>query len=469
MHLVRLMSNYFFFFVLFICFSITSFSQENSPFSRYGIGDIYPQQNITSRAMGGISSTVTSTQFINTANPASYSSLGLVTYDFALTIDSRTLLSKTPVERYGSVNFLPSYLTLGMPLTKPGNRNGASLVFGLRPSTRINYSVQEGNRIPYDSLGVTDSLNSLHEGNGGLNQVFFGLGKVWKGKKNPNNSFSIGFNAGYEWGSKDISNKVHFPSDSTYQNWYSSNSTDSTSFWGFFLNPGVMASFTVAESTNQITKLKNSYVLVVGGSGMLAQNLKASKDITRETFSYKADGRITPIDSVLKTDGIAGKINIPYSINGGIMLNKLVSNGPFSVKQWGIGVEYNFTPWSKYLDYGMPDKVEDSWFIRGGVEFCPNPINGKGIVSTGTYRFGYYNGRDYQNADGNGYKINAFTFGYSFNLRKYHSYDRQYTMINTAVEFGKRGSSVNNVTENFFKLSLGLSLSDIWFVKRKYD
>ncbi len=450
MHLVRRMSNYFFFCVLLLCFSITSFSQENSPFSRYGIGDLYPQQNIASRAMGGLSSTVTSTQFINTVNPASYGSLGLVTYDFALTIDSRTLLSKTPVERYGSVNFLPSYLTLGLPLTKAGNRNGAALVFGLRPATRINYSIGEGSRISYDSLGVTDSLHGLHEGNGGLNQVFLGLGKTWRGKKNPNNSFSIGFNAGYEWGSKYVSNKVTFPADSTFENWYSSNSTDSTDFWGFFLNPGLMASFTLAQNTNQITKLKNSYVLVVGGSGVFEQNLKAARDLTRETFFYKSDGSTSSLDSVLKTNDISGKINVPLNFNGGFMLNKMVSNGPYSVKQWGIGVEYNYTPWSKYLDYGLPDKVEDSWFIRGGVEFSPNPINGRGIVSTGTYRFGYYNGRDYQNADGNGYKVNAFTLGYSFNLRKYHSYDRQFTMINTAIEFGKRGSSVNNITENFF-------------------
>ncbi len=463
------MANYFFFCILFLCFSIISFSQENSPFSRYGIGDFYPQQNIASRAMGGLSSTVTSTQFVNTVNPASYGSLGLVTYDFALSIDSRTLLSKTPVEKYSSVNFIPSYLTLGLPLTKAGNRNGASLVFGLRPSSRINYSIKDGDRISYDSLGVTDSLNSLHDGNGGLNQVFMGLGKAWRNKKNNNNSFAIGLNFGYQWGTKYLSNKVNFPADSTNENWYGSNSTDSTDIWGIFLSPGIMASFTVAEKTDELTKLKNSYVLVIGGAGTLKQNMKGTKDLTRETFYYKDDGSVIPLDSVLKTNDVPGTIKLPFSINGGIMLNNMVSNGPFSVKKWGIGIEYNFTPWSKYLDYGLSDRVNDSWFIRGGVEFSPNPINGRGIVSTGTYRFGYYNGKDYQNADGNGYKINAFTLGYSFNLRKYHSYDRQYTMINTAIEFGKRGSSVNNVTENFFKFSLGLSLSDIWFVKRKYD
>lgn len=230
-----------------------------------------------------------------------------------------------------------------------------------------------------------------------------------------------------------------------------------------------MVSFTVGEKTDPISKLKNSYVLTVGASGTLEQKLDASRDFTRETFYYKDDGDIVPVDSVNRVGTLHGNITLPMSFNGGLMLNNMISNGPFTVKKWGIGVEYNFAQWSKYRDYGQADKLNNSSFIRGGIEFSPNPLTGKGIFSNGIYRFGYYNGKDYIDADGNGYKTQAFTLGYSFNLRKYHSYDRQFTMINTALEFGKRGSTVNNVTENFFKISVGLSLSDIWFIKRKYD
>jgi hypothetical protein len=474
MHLVKPMANYFFLCVIFLLIYSISYSQENSPFSRYGIGDLYPQQNVASRGMGGLSAAFTSSQAINTMNPASYGALNIVTYEFGLSIDSRSLLSKTPVDKYKSINFLPSYLQFGVPLTKPGNKNGAGLVFGIRPSTRINYSVEEGNRIYYDSLGTSDSLHGLHEGNGGLNQVFFGLGKTWKfkekDKNKPNyNSVSVGFNAGYEWGTKFISNKVDFPSDSTYENWYHSNSTDSTQYWGFFLNPGIMASFKLKEYTNPLSKIINSYVLVVGGSGTIEQDLNATRALTRETFYYQSNGEATGLDSVLKVSGVKGRINIPASFNGGFMLNKMLSNGPFQIKKWSVGVDYSFTQWTKYLNYGLPDRLEDSWFLRAGVEYSPNPLGNTSVFSTGIYRFGYYTGKDYQNADGNGYDVHAFTLGYSFNLKRYHSYEKQFTMINTAIEFGKRGSGVNNVTENFFKFSLGLSLSDIWFIKRKYD
>lgn len=458
MHLVKPTANYIFLCLVFSFIHLISYSQENSPFSRYGLGDLYPQQNITSRGMGGLSAAYTSTQAINTYNPASYGSLALVTYEFGLSIDARTLLSQNPVATFRSTNFLPSYLQLGVPL----NKKGLGLVFGLRPVTRINYSIEQGSRIHYDSLGITDSLHTLYEGNGGLNQVFLGLGKRWK-------NFSVGFNAGYEWGSKFVSTKIDFPADSSYQAWYRSNSSDTTHFWGLFLNPGIMANFTLKESVDPVSKLKSSYQLVLGGSGTLEQDLNATRDITRETFIYKDDGEIVPLDSVLKIPGVHGRINIPLTLNAGFMINKLIANGPFQVKKWGFGVDYTSTQWKKYLDYGFPDQLTNSWFIRGGAEFSPDPLNGKNMFNTGVYRVGYYRGKDYINADGNGYNIQAFTLGYSFNLRRFHSYDKQFTMINTAVEFGKRGSSVNNITENFFKFSLGLSLSDVWFIKRKYD
>src|SRR5436309_14383926 len=97
--------------VLLCCSHLSA--QENSPFSRYGLGDLYPQQNIATRGMGGVSAAYVSEQALNTVNPASYSALryvnvfggskgALVTYDFGLSIDSRTLRSNTPFSSYRS-------------------------------------------------------------------------------------------------------------------------------------------------------------------------------------------------------------------------------------------------------------------------------------------------------------------------------------------------------------------------------
>ena len=86
-----------------------------------------------------------------------------------------------------------------------------------------------------------------------------------------------------------------------------------------------------------------------------------------------------------------------------------------------------------------------------------------------TYRAGFYYGKDAVNADGNDLSIYGLTFGTGLPIRKWRSFDNQYTIINTAIEIGKRGNNKNNITESFFRVSLGFNLSDIWFVKRKYD
>ena len=45
----------------------------------------------------------------------------------------------------------------------------------------------------------------------------------------------------------------------------------------------------------------------------------------------------------------------------------------------------------------------------------------------------------------------------------------QYTLINLAIEYNKRGNNSNLLKDDLFRVSLGLSLSDLWFIKRKYE
>ena len=45
-----------------------------------------------------------------------------------------------------------------------------------------------------------------------------------------------------------------------------------------------------------------------------------------------------------------------------------------------------------------------------------------------------------------------------------------FSNININFEYGKRGTTYYNlVEENYFNISIGLSLSDKWFIKRKFD
>ncbi len=448
------------------CFLYVS-AQENSPFSRYGLGDIYPNQNIATRGMGGITAGYYNEQALNTINPSSYSALryiniyggakgALISYDFGLSIDARTLRSADPVGSHKSANFLPSYIQLGIPLSSKAaakNRN-AGLVFGLKPATRINYSVQNVQRTSIDSM------ESLYEGSGSLNQVFIGLGKRW-------GNLSIGFNGGYEFGKKDISTKIIFLNDSV--NYYKSNSAVNTNFWGFYFSPGISYNIKLSEVEGKNNTYKDAYFLRLGGSATLKQKLKASTDTHSETFLYNENTGTSTIDSLYELKDQKGDITVPLTYNAGFMLSKKYTVGENSIAtKWAFGADYSAGQWVDYRFYNKSDELVNSWMIRAGGEFVPNLLS-TNFLSRSTYRFGFYTGKDYINADGNDYKIKAITLGFGFNLKRWTSYDNQSTFINTSIEFGKRGTNVNNVTENFFKLSLGLSLADLWFVRRKYD
>ncbi len=438
------------------CFLFSVHAQENSPFSRYGLGEYYTNQHIISRSLGGITAAYADGlnnnvgQSINFNNPATYGSLYMVSFDLGLTIDSRSLRSASPVGKFTSNNFYPSYLAVGVPLKRA---KGLGLAFGLKPVSRINYSINNFEKV------AGDSLQTLYEGSGGINQAFVGIGKKWK-------TFSIGFNTGYNFGRKEISTRKVFLNDTV--SYYQSNSTTSTNFGGVFLNGGLQYEISLQKKTNTAAKTSENYLLRFGLTGALQQNLSASQNIDRQTFTYGTNGDIK-IDSISSQDNIKGTILLPATYAAGVTLHKTSTNSRGLFELWSIGAEYTSTQWTKYRFYNQPDKLANSWQFKMGVQFSPDPLSGRGYWNNVNFRAGFYVGKDYVNADGNGLKQYGVSFGAGLPVRKWNSYTDQFTVVNTALQFGKRGSGVNNITESYIQFSLGISMSDIWFVKRRYD
>jgi hypothetical protein len=429
------------FFFLFLLISLYVTAQENSPFSRYGLGDTYPSQNIINRAMGGVASTYANGQSVNLSNPAAYSELKIVTYDLGLTLDTRSLKSVNPVLKYSSVNLTPSYVALGLPLSKKHN---LGLAFGLKPLSKVSYSIEQSVRLP------ADSMHYLYEGDGGLYQAFVGVGKRWGGLR-------LGINTGYMFGRKE-NNTIATPVDSFST--YKSNSQTLTTYNKIFINAGLQYDATLSKTTT----------LRFGLAGNLKQKLNAQQQVNRQTFEYNANGTMVKVDSIYAPAELKGSIQLPVSYTAGISLNSsVIDHLGNKFDKSLIAVEYESTKWTDYRFYGQPDKLINSWQIKAGGQFTPDPLSIKSYWNRATYRAGFYYGKEAVNADGNELPIFGFTIGTGLPVRKWRSLDNQYTIINTAIEIGKRGNKNNNITESFFRVSLGLNLSDIWFQKRKYD
>ncbi len=434
MRLVRPTANSLFFIFLsaFLLLGVVKGTgQENSPYSRYGLGDPIPQQNILNRALGGVSTAYADYSSVNFTNPASYAELKITSFDIGLDYNSRTLRALNPPRRFQSSYLIPSYFQLGLPLSKTKNW-GMNL--GLRPISRINYDILVSKRLP----GI-DSVRYSYQGNGGTYQAFTGLGYG-------NKHFNIGFNVGYMFGNKEYASRVNFINDSIA--YKASNSSDSTRFGGIFFNAGIQYKI----------KINEKVTLRLGAHGNLQTTMKATRNITRQTIEFSPNTGVVPVDSIFTGQNESGTIIHPSSWGAGFVLHHETS--------WLFGGEINFGNWSDYRYYGAPDNLVDSWTARLGAQILPN-YKSDNYFSRVAYRVGASFGPD-------NVKLNrtipqySFTFGAGFPVRR-NVYTNQYTTINTAFEIGFRGNKDNDIRESLFRVSLGLNLSDIWFNKPKYQ
>lgn len=452
--------------VLFVAtgLQMSANAQENSPYSRYGIGDLTPNRNVFTRGMGGVSAGVadfnpftttadgtlifSNTNSINFANPASLAGIYKTTFDVGTEIDYRILKNTNPAKKFTSANTYVSYLQLAFPLAstkmkKKGITWGMSL--GLKPVSKINYKIEKTGRLT--TTTSNDSLHTLFEGTGGLNQAQIGTGLKYK-------NFSIGINAGYMFGSKDYSTKLTFINDSAYH--YLSNSENKTTFGSFFINGGIQYDLPLAKVDNKVTRN-----LRLGVYGNLQQNLNASNDIIRERIVFDPNGIQFRVDSVYEVRDVKGKIKLPAMFSFG---------GLYQDAHWQIGADFDYSNWASYRYYDSTDQVQNNWSVRAGVQYYPAKLKNisKKYFNNVKYRVGAYYGPDYIRTGTSNRAEYGFSVGTGMPLQKTTG-DGSYVVLNTALEFASRGNKQTNVRESLVRFSIGVSMNALWFRKPKYN
>jgi hypothetical protein len=444
---------------------VTSLAQDNSPYTRYGIGDLVPSTNINSRGMGGISAGYNDFFAINFNNPASYASFqafkeaksnklnsGRAILDLGLNFESRTLREPSNPVKFVANNALFSYVQVGMPLKK-----NWGLSFGLRPISRISYKIGRTEFLNDPNTGQPiDSAYTEFTGDGGSYLASVGTGfKIFNKEKNDIeiHSLSVGINGGYFFGKKDYSTRRAIMNDTV--EYFRSNHETRTTYGNLFFNAGLQYRVMLNERKRQL--------LTIGVFGNWGQTLNGNQDIIRET--YYIDGSLgnTQLDSVsIKTD-IKGKLEYPSSFTVGFVYEKVAQPKEAG---WLIGVDFRQDNWDSYRFYGQKDFVANKWELRIGTQLRPAP--GRNYFSNVAYRAGFFTGPDYIKITD---KVKQFgaSLGLGLPIGISRQAPNQATFINLAFEYIKRGDNDDVLKENLFRFSLGFSLSDIWFIKRKYD
>ena len=475
----KLSSKFFQFALLTGCFQLMAngflSAQDNSPYSRYGLGDLHPNTNIFSRGMAGLSAAYSDQPIesisdprtgkyypsINFLNPASYSrfyaikeaksrklTYGRMLLDVGINFNSRTLHEENNPQSFSASNGYFSYMQVGIPV-----RKNWGLVFGLRPLSTISYKIHRQERLfdPLTNLPI-DSAVTQFNGDGGSFLFNTGTGIAIK-------NFSIGINAGYLFGKKDFSTRRTLVNDSVeYQ---SSNHQTKTTFGGLFFNAGVQ--YRIDLSTD-----KTKY-LQIGAFGNGQNTLKTRNDVIRETYVISsADESQLRLDSVYEQLDVKGKLKYPASFGAGFIVEQLSD-----VKKigWLFGVDYLRNNWEQYRFNGQTDAVRNNWQLRIGGQLKPRLTDTyKSLLA---YRAGMFVGDDYVFLNNEKLSTWGITAGISLPIANLKDASRrfrtQYSIVNVSAEYIKRGNNNNPINENLFRVSVGFTLSDLWFVKKKYD
>jgi long-subunit fatty acid transport protein len=221
---------------------------------------------------------------------------------------------------------------------------------------------------------------------------------------------------------------------------------------GIYWKAGLMYEHALADS---------DYSFRLGATFTMSQSL--SQKLNYYQISIYNFGDTIVNDTSTRNENQKGSVKLPMTASVGFMFSR--------ANKWAAGFDFQYSNWSKFhstgdsnMNYGVGNK---SYKVALGGEFTPNAEDMTGYFSRVTYRMGLYYGIDYLLLKNTELPFYGLTLGGSFPYRRS---SRTHSRLHMAMDIGRLGTTSNGqLKETYFRLSLGLSFNERWFVKAKYD
>lgn len=415
-------------------------SGTNSPYSQLGLGQLSEQASGFNRGMNGLAYGFHEHNQINHMNPASYSQLDSLTFIFDMGMSGQKTNFKEGGRKINANNADFEYAVAGFRAFK---HLGVS--FGILPYTNVgyNYSVSQN----LDATGSLSALNT-YSGTGGLHLVYLGAG--WE----PVKGFSIGANVGYMWGNytRTVVN--------SYTNTYANSLTKryTAEVRNYKLDFGAQYTTRLSKKDELTVGVTYSLGHDIGGDPMLEIVSTNSQTGVADTACYPSKGQENM------------KLAIPHSIGAGFMYNhnnKVKVGFDYNLQKWA-SVSFpvykaNSTPEQSYV---MNDNAfKDRHKFTLGAEICPEE-EGRSFLKRIKYRAGVSYVTPYLNVDGgDGPKELSASFGFGIPIM--NSYNSR-SILNISAQWVNMKCD-RFVTENTFRINIGLTFNERWFAKWKVE
>ena len=131
--------------------------------------------------------------------------------------------------------------------------------------------------------------------------------------------------------------------------------------------------------------------------------------------------------------------------------------------RWLVSLDLDWHQWSTFTYDGVSDSLQDSWRVALGGEYQPKATSVSGYFTRISYRAGLFYERGYLKIRDHSINKMGLTLGASLPL------PRTLSKVNLGIELGQFGTKSDNlIQERYFKLTVGVSLYERWFQKRRY-
>ena len=415
-----------------VCISSFTYAQSftNTPYSSDGFGNRITTNTAENVALGKYGTSFSSPFSLNLNNPASYKTIIYTTFQASAFFGSDRQYYKDSTRNTLNGNF--NFGSLAFPINK---WIGAG--FGFSPFSSFGYDVKKTNV----SFG-NELADVSYFGDGAINKAFGGVGinpfKIFSDSILPD--FSIGLSSSFLFGRATRSSSTRFIGADT-SGLYLNQSLKENNYRGMAMVYGIQNKFKLHKNLN--LKMGISY------EGKISLNNK-------ESFLSGTTNGSSGVLLVL-ADSLENAILVPasYSAGFGIVFKESVS----------IFFDFRMQDFSqfKYSQNNFSGNLNQIYSV--GLQYLPKPDLKGNVLQRSVYRLGGY-------TSNGSYKINnvavpevGLSVGFGLSA-KYQSPP----MLNLAFEYIQRGNTGRDfLLEKFYRVNLGITINDRWFLKRKID
>ena len=413
-------------------------SGNNSPYSQYGLGILSDQSTGFNRGMNGLALGFREHNQGTPANPASYSAIDSLSFIFDAGISLQQTNFKEGGRKLNANNANFEYVVAGFRLFR---HFGVS--FGLLPYTNIGYSYSTTTSV--GDVNKTYSYNS-YNGDGGLHQVYLGFG--WE----PIHNFSIGVNGSYLYGdyTRTVTNSYSNSSANALTKTYSADVRS------YKLDAGL-------QYTLPLNKKDQLTLGLTYGMGHEIKGKPQATIVSSNSVTAVADTTIYPGAGQLDL-----KLKIPNTFGAGLTFNhdnKVKIGADYSLQQWSkISTPELVTDNSGNINYQLvKGYYKDRHQFTLGTQICPDEYD-RSFLKRIRYRTGVsYTTPYYYIGNLEGPKELSASLG--FGIPIVNGYNNR-SLLNISAQWVKR-SAKNLITENTFRINVGITFNEQWFAKWK--